>query len=155
MAPERKYSNEEMIQELQKVTQNLGKSPTWDEFDEKSEMWAKIISDRFGSWNKAKKQAELETYAYKTGGEKTKPENTATSYYRHKKEEGSCKYCEENFKDCLVFHHKKDEEKKFEVSNYANHTNNIKELKEEIHKCILVCANCHRKIHSTNHDLQT
>lgn len=121
MAPERKYSNKEMIKELQRVDEKLGKSPTWSEFDEESEMWAQIISDRFGSWNKAKKEAELDTYAYKTGGEKGNPQHSVKAYYRQQKEKGSCRYCSEDFKDCLVFHHKSEQEKSFEVSNYGNH----------------------------------
>jgi len=155
MAPERKYSDRDMLKEIKRVKNKLGKSPTWNEFDENSDMWAQIIANRFGSWNKAKEEANLESYAYLKGGNKTKPKNSKESLYRYKKEEGSCKYCDEDFKECLVFHHKDDSDKKFNVSKYDKDAKNIEELAEEIRKCVIVCANCHRKLHSENHDLHT
>ena len=56
-----------------------------------------------------------------------------------------CKFCEENEPCCLDFHHLRD--KKFAVSRgYVNI--GIESLIEEMTKCILVCSNCHRKIHA-------
>jgi hypothetical protein len=34
--------------------------------------------------------------------------------------------------------------KKFNVSEFKNHTNSYKLVREEIKKCEIVCANCHR-----------
>ena len=34
--------------------------------------------------------------------------------------------------------------KKFNVSEFGRHTNSLKRVKEEIQKCEIVCANCHR-----------
>lgn len=148
MARERKYSNTDMLEELQRVADKLGRSPSWNEFDENSEMWAQIISDRFGGWNEAKKEANLLTYT--KAGEKSKPENSKAALYR-KNKNTSCKFCDEDFKDCLVFHHKEDEDKNFDVSKYARYS--YEQLQNELEKCIVVCSNCHRKIHSPNHDL--
>ena len=51
----------------------------------------------------------------------------------------------------LEFHHKNPEEKDFTLSTNANIS--FARANEEIKKCILVCANCHREIHSFNLDV--
>lgn len=58
------------------------------------------------------------------------------------------KCCLCGYKKCtsaLEFHHKNPEEKDFTLSANANIAF-IKAI-EEVKKCILVCANCHREIH--------
>lgn len=47
----------------------------------------------------------------------------------------------------LEFHHVNSSEKDFSVSN-KGYTRSWKKVKEEIDKCALVCANCHREIHA-------
>lgn len=47
--------------------------------------------------------------------------------------------------DALDFHHLKD--KKFNISK-DGHTRSWEKTKEELDKCILLCANCHREEHS-------
>lgn len=46
----------------------------------------------------------------------------------------------------LDFHHVDRTKKDFAVS--ARRSISVKKLREEIEKCILVCANCHREIHA-------
>ena len=46
----------------------------------------------------------------------------------------------------LDFHHLDPSQKDFTISN-SNIYKNLDKLKEEVNKCILVCANCHREIH--------
>lgn len=60
---------------------------------------------------------------------------------------GKCEIC--GYDKCLGasdFHHINPNEKEFSISS-SNIYKNIDKLKEEIDKCILVCANCHREIH--------
>lgn len=49
------------------------------------------------------------------------------------------------------FHHKNSEDKETKISKYMKfsikHLLNLPEFQEEIKKCILVCAICHRKLH--------
>jgi len=55
-----------------------------------------------------------------------------------------CAIC--GYKKCaaaLDFHHKY-EDKKFGVSRYYG----FKKLKEEMEKCEILCANCHRELHN-------
>lgn len=44
----------------------------------------------------------------------------------------------------LVFHHVNPEDKKFNLGNFRQP---VDKIVEEINKCILLCANCHREIH--------
>lgn len=60
---------------------------------------------------------------------------------------GKCEICGYNkCLNALDFHHKNKEDKSFAL-NAANYNRSIEELKKEVDKCILVCANCHREIH--------
>ncbi len=63
-----------------------------------------------------------------------------------------CSLCPEDFPSCLDFHHLRD--KKFTISaELTDHS--WKKILEEIDKCILLCANCHRKYHFKNFSLLT
>lgn len=46
---------------------------------------------------------------------------------------------------CYDFHHIKREDKSFQISHITLYK--IETLKEELNKCLLLCANCHRIIH--------
>ena len=49
----------------------------------------------------------------------------------------------------LDFHHLDPNQKDFEISRVKNKTiTNI--VKQELDKCIVLCANCHREVHATN-----
>lgn len=50
--------------------------------------------------------------------------------------------------DALDFHHPNDD-KSFGIADKGV-TRSWKKLKEELTKCILLCANCHREEHSNN-----
>lgn len=59
---------------------------------------------------------------------------------------GKCEICGYNkCKRALEFHHKDKTKKSFSVS-VLPHTRSWARIKEEIDKCALVCANCHREI---------
>lgn len=60
---------------------------------------------------------------------------------------GKCEIC--GYNKCIAaldFHHLDPKEKDFGISQ-TNIYRNIDKLKEEVDKCLLVCANCHREIH--------
>ncbi len=56
-----------------------------------------------------------------------------------------CLICGESEPCCLDFHHLRD--KKVNVSQMGGQGFSEKLILEEISKCIVLCANCHRKIH--------
>ena len=49
--------------------------------------------------------------------------------------------------DALEFHHLDESKKNFGFSQKGI-TRSWEKIKEELEKCILVCANCHREIHA-------
>lgn len=60
---------------------------------------------------------------------------------------GKCQCCGYNkYVGALEFHHINSEEKDFGISA-KGYTRSWERVKEELDKCILVCANCHREIH--------
>ena len=58
-----------------------------------------------------------------------------------------CEICGENEPVCLDFHHVSDD-KYSEVSKMVWKGYSLKRILEEMAKCAVVCANCHRKITS-------
>lgn len=60
------------------------------------------------------------------------------------KRKGKCAICGETHPACLEFHH--IDEKEEEISNMLSKYTE-KEIMDEIKKCLIVCANCHRKLH--------
>ena len=61
---------------------------------------------------------------------------------------GKCEKC--GYHKCiqaLEFHHRNPEEKKFALSKISPSIS-LTELAAEVDKCILLCANCHRELHS-------
>lgn len=62
---------------------------------------------------------------------------------------GKCEKCgyDKNLA-ALDFHHQNPEEKKFQIDMRKFSNTNLETLKEELDKCILLCANCHREHHN-------
>ena len=61
---------------------------------------------------------------------------------------GKCEKCGyDKCVDALEFHHKEPKEKDFKISGKSW---SYERLKKESDKCILVCSNCHKEIHSEN-----
>lgn len=76
------------------------------------------------------------------------------SVYRQQMKEfvGSCKsigclICKEKELVCLDFHHLDPSEKDFDIASgmlrYSKET-----LENEMNKCVVLCSNCHRKVHA-------
>lgn len=59
------------------------------------------------------------------------------------KQKYGCGYCKENEVACLDFHHYFDKDR-----NLGNATDSLTRFEKELVKCVVVCANCHRKIHA-------
>jgi|FAXJ01.1.fsa_nt_gi hypothetical protein len=59
-----------------------------------------------------------------------------------------CHFCRESEPICLDFHHRDPKEKEYLISSMIVTHKTWEQIQSEIGKCIVVCANCHRKIHS-------
>jgi len=69
------------------------------------------------------------------------------NYIKSYKESHPCSICGESRITCLDFHHINDD-KYQTLAILGSSDYSLKAIKEEIKKCIVVCANCHRIIHS-------
>ena len=58
-----------------------------------------------------------------------------------------CKICGEKRYWVLDLHHIDEQKKDFSVGGYKQVCSSLNKVKNEIRKCIVVCANCHRDIH--------
>ena len=61
---------------------------------------------------------------------------------------GKCQICGyDRCIDALEFHHEDSSAKDFSISE-KGYTRSWQKVKEELDKCTLVCANCHRELHA-------
>ena len=63
------------------------------------------------------------------------------------KAEAGCLVCDENDPACLDFHHD-NPNKEFSVGVAASRKVAWHKIEKEIAKCVVLCSNCHRKLHA-------
>jgi len=97
-------------------------------------------------------------YCYDCSGDSTRKDNNTrkhqkTIFRRNMKLQaikllgGECCKCGYNkCVDALEFHHENPNEKEFKLG--SGNTMSWRDYKAEVQKCILVCSNCHKEIHS-------
>lgn len=56
-----------------------------------------------------------------------------------------CSSCEEEHIACLDFHHINSKE--YNIADMINKGSSKKNILKEVSKCIIICSNCHRKLH--------
>lgn len=87
-------------------------------------------------YSKYKNEYDMRAKRYKARNRK---------FIRRYKSMCGCKFCGEKDYACLDFHHLNPDEKDIRIAQ-ANRWC-IKRLKVEMRKCIVICSNCHRKLH--------
>ncbi len=97
-------------------------------------------------------------YCYKCSGDSTRLDNETRKHQKTvlrrsmklqaiKMLGGKCSKCGyDRCVDALEFHHENQDEKEFKLG--SGNTMSWKDYKSEAMKCILVCSNCHKEIHS-------
>lgn len=58
-----------------------------------------------------------------------------------------CVFCDESETCCLDFHHLDPSQKDQSIS-YLSHAKSKERMLNEMKKCVVVCSNCHRKVHA-------
>lgn len=105
--------------------------------------------------NKDKLKAYRRDY-YHRNKEKEKARITKTNKIRKDlirewlddyKSNKKCLRCDESHIGCLEFHHRDPKFKEVEIAQAVRIGWSIERIKEEIEKCDILCANCHRKLH--------
>lgn len=71
-------------------------------------------------------------------------------FYENYKATHPCIVCGESAPECIDFHHLRD---KVDVLAHMVKGGSLRKLEEELDKCVPLCANCHRKVHSGRLDL--
>lgn len=59
-----------------------------------------------------------------------------------------CAHCGESDVRCLQFHHNDPIKKESYITTMCYQGYGIEKIKKELDKCVLLCANCHCKIHN-------
>jgi len=75
----------------------------------------------------------------------TERRKTIKEYIESKKEK--CISCGESDVACLDFHHLNGEEKDKSLAYAIVNKWGIERIDNEISKCVVLCSNCHRKLH--------
>jgi transcription elongation factor Elf1 len=177
-----RYSKADCIESLQAAKEELGKSPSMQQYNDLGlSPSADTIVRRFGSWNAAKKESGLiqnqqnnqvqekpnglelpedkkwenltpyQRYYYKNREKEKQRTKKRTeklkTWFKDYKKNFECEECGEEHHACLDFHH--IGEKEIGVAELVTRRNTSKErIKEEVKKCKVLCANCHRKKHA-------
>ena len=82
---------------------------------------------------------------YKTKAKKYRKQYK--EWFKSLKQELSCASCNEDHIACLVFHHLDPSKKDFDVSKCTRNQYSKLKVLQEIEKCVVLCSNCHRKLH--------
>ncbi|MEK7100303.1 MAG: hypothetical protein AAB872_00665 [Patescibacteria group bacterium] len=71
------------------------------------------------------------------------------SWYIQYKSHLKCSVCDENHPAALDFHHKDPSTKLLEIGTMVSSVPKFSKEKitEEINKCLVICSNCHKKLH--------
>ena len=93
-----------------------------------------------------KKSYDANSQYYKDKSKKRRKEHA--SQYEEYKKSLSCKVCGESETVCLDFHHLYANEKDFNIAARKHSTTKFEKIVREIEKCVVLCANCHRKVHA-------
>ncbi len=65
------------------------------------------------------------------------------AWYKHYKTTLYCIRCGENDPACLHFHHRNKADKKSNIASYVFAASSLEKFIAELHKCDVLCANCH------------
>jgi hypothetical protein len=160
------YNKEDCIDSIKEAAEILGRSPTHREYDKLDILPSTdTIQRTVGSWNKAKEQANLRTYTEPRYGtppkwqsytqeewenlsHSTRTKSRKQSVVSNIKVDRGCYKCGySKSPSALSFHHINPDTKDSPVSTMLATGESLNKIMEEIGKCRVLCANCHREKH--------
>lgn len=92
---------------------------------------------------KASRGKKLQHY----NGVQKQREARKTKWLQEYKQTQRCKLCPEDDAACLDFHHLDPSTKDGDVSDIVRNIS-LERLQQELDKCVVLCSNCHRKLHA-------
>jgi len=91
---------------------------------------------------------DIEKHIKEVAKRNIKYRETIRGFINNKKSDG-CLYCDETEICCLDFHHLDKTSKERGIGDICGRRMwSIEKLEKELKKCVVVCSNCHRKIHA-------
>lgn len=93
----------------------------------------------------SKKHYEENKSVYKDNRRKLRRRNG--EFIEDSKKDKCCIKCGETDYRCLVFHHRKGEDKVCNINRMRNRCFSLGRIQKEIDKCDVMCANCHMILH--------
>jgi hypothetical protein len=72
---------------------------------------------------------------------------TLRAWVNEQKAEQGCADCSESDPACLDCHHRESADKEMEITEMVTYGHSKANLREEMAKCVVLCANCHRREH--------
>jgi len=99
-----------------------------------------------------KKQAAAQKRHYEKNkdyyiNKKSERQKKIRDFINDYKSDLKCERCSETHIGCLEFHHENPNEKEICISEICRTGWGQERILKEIDKCIVLCANCHRKLH--------
>jgi len=126
------------------MTTNTGnyKDVPPDTYDGSDEEWLELsYSGQYYHYNPDRQKEYKEDY-----------KQEIQDWMRELKKSLSCPNCGESHHATIVFHHV--DEKNYSISVMVSNSHAIDSIKDELSKCVAVCANCHRKHHTGDLNLE-
>lgn len=84
---------------------------------------------------------------------KQRREQILLDWLKEYKKSVVCEVCGENYAGCLDFHHENPKVKIGTVSDLVAKGYGKETILREIEKCMVLCKNCHAKMHDKEHGL--
>lgn len=132
-----------------KVCPHCGRNLPYNSFTFKDKTHTKL-----SSWCKnCQKEKTKEIRASNIEKYRSKDRENKNNAYKKKRsiinsyKEGGCVVCGEKELVCLDFHHINPSDKNFDIGKQF-HIKATETIIKEISKCVVLCANCHRKVHA-------
>lgn len=97
------------------------------------------------AWHKNHYATNTDYRSRRNDGKKARAAKSRKLLQRYKSFCG-CKVCGEKEPVVLDLHHLDPSSKELEVSKTVNYSR--ERLKKEVRKCVVLCSNCHRKVHA-------
>jgi hypothetical protein len=99
----------------------------------------KLVRNRYYQNNKVVERARVDKF-----------KKQYNAWWRELKSKLVCRDCNENHPAVLHFHHLDPKEKETNIAAATSKRWSKKRVLNEIEKCIVLCANCHLKLHWTD-----
>ena len=130
-----------------KICSKCKKSKPETEFSKKRKSRASMCKACHSIYSRQHYLDNKDKYKEKVKRNDAKYKKRNLNFVNSYKSKCGCRFCKEKEPVALDFHHPHPN-KEHNVSFLAHSCSSITLLKKETRKCVVVCSNCHRKLHA-------